>query len=362
MRFFASLFAFVLFIGLSMCFLGYRVADMYQSPSKLSEDTYVIVEKGEGVIQVSKKLANKNVIDYPLIIKFFAYYQDVHTKIKAGEYALNAHISPQSALEKMVAGDTVKHKLTVIEGKTVYDTLQKMTKNDILSGDITITPQEGTLLPETYIFERGTKRDDLIRQIQGEQAKFLQQHWTARTTDLPIASPEDALTLASIVEKETGLASERAIIASVFINRLRMGMRLQSDPTIIYNITQGKGTLNRTLYRSDILNNANGYNTYVINALPPTPICNPSKEAILAVLNPADTDYLYFVANGTGGHIFSKNLEGHNDNVQKWREIEKNQKQGTQNTPEIPEIVTPPKAPIDKNIPIINKQSLDIIK
>ncbi len=359
MRFFAGLFAFVLLIGLSICFVGYRVADMYQSPSKLLDDTYIIVEKGEGVTPIGKKLADKNVVDYPIIIKFFAYYQDVHTKIKAGEYALNAHISPQAALEKMVAGDTVKHKLTVIAGKTVYDTLQDMAQNDILSGDITVTPPEGTLLPETYIFERGTKRDDLIRQIQTDQSQFLQQHWTARSENLPLASPQDALTLASIVEKETGIASERSVIASVFINRLRMGMRLQSDPTIIYNITQGKGTLNRALYRSDILNNENGYNTYVINALPPTPICNPSKEAILAVLNPADTDYLYFVANGTGGHIFSKNLEGHNDNVQKWREIEKNQKQ---NTPEIPEINTPPKAPIDKNIPIIKKQSLDILE
>ena len=356
MRFFASLFSITLVIALTVACAGYIALELYQRPSMLSDDINIVVKKGESLGNISQKLMDNHIIDYPIIIKFFAYYENVHTKIKAGEYAFPAHIAPREALAKMVSGDTVKHKITVIEGKTVYDTLEEIIKNDILTGDITETPQEGALLPETYLFERDTKRDDLIRRMQQDQEKFLTTQWTNRISDLPLATPKDALILASIVEKETGIASERRIIASVFINRLRLGMRLQSDPTIIYGITNGKGILERPIYRSDILNNQSGYNTYVIGALPPTPICNPSKEAIIAVLNPADTDYLFFVANDTGGHSFSKDLKGHNDNVQKWRIIEANKHENTSYNSEIMGKVAP--LVIDKNIPIIKKQPL----
>ncbi len=358
MRFFASLLSIILVIVLVIASGAYMAIQTYQNPSKLSEDIYFIVKKGEGVSLIGKNLSEKHIIDYPIIFKFFAYYENVHTQIKAGEYAFSAYISPQEALAKMVSGDTVKHKMTVIEGKTVHDTLQEILKNDVLSGDITDNPPEGSLLPETYFFERDTNRNDLIKRMQFDQEKFLTTEWQNRKNDLPLGTPQDALILASIVEKETGIASERKIIASVFINRLRQGMRLQSDPTIIYGITQGKSTLERPIYRSDITNPQKGYNTYVINALPPTPICNPSKEAIIAVLNPADTDYLFFVANDTGGHSFSKDLREHNSNVQKWRIIEKNKHKTIQETkPDnyttIMGKVAP--APIDKNIPIIKK-------
>ena len=327
MRFFSSLFSLILFLGVIICFIGYMAVKIYKAPSELEQDTYIIVDKGDGLNEITRNLRDKKVIDYPVIVKFFAYYQGVHTKIKAGEYVLPAHISPQATLEKMVAGDTLKHKITFIEGKTVYDTVQEINASDVLTGTVTELPLEGSLLPETYIFERNTDRNDLISRIQEDQKKFLADAWEKRIANLPIASPQDALILASIVEKETGVARERKLIASVFINRLRTGMRLQSDPTIIYGITKGKSTLERPIYRTDILNEQGGYNTYVIDALPPTPICNPSKESILAVLNPAETDYLFFVADGTGGHAFSKTLEGHNDNVQKWRVLEKEQKQ-----------------------------------
>jgi UPF0755 protein len=306
--------------------MGYVALRYYEAPSDLEAETNFIVNKGEGLNQISQKLHKENIAEYPIIVKFFSYAYDLQAKIKAGEYQFPPHISPQQAIGMMVDGNTVRHKVTIIEGKTVFDAVSLIKSHEALSGEVTALPQEGTLMPETYIFERNMPRDALIKLMQDNQLAFIKEQWALREENLPIASPQEALTLASIVEKETGIASERDVVASVFINRLRKGMRLQSDPTIIYGITKGKGPLGRSIFRSDILSDQGGYNTYVIDALPPTPICNPSKEAIKAVLHPAKTNYIFFVADGTGGHAFSQTLKGHNNNVQKWRKIEKEMK------------------------------------
>jgi UPF0755 protein len=192
--------------------------------------------------------------------------------------------------------------------------------NKALAGQITAAPPEGALLPDTYVFKRGMTRRQLIDDMQAAQTKLLDEVWAARKSGLFIRSKEEAVILASIVEKETGIASERPLIASVFLNRLAKGMRLQSDPTIIYGIVGGKGRLDRPLTKADITK-PTPYNTYTFKGLPPGPIANPGRAALEAVLNPPETGYFYFVADGTGGHAFAKTLEEHNRNVAKWRDI-----------------------------------------
>lgn len=327
-RFFSTLFNLAIAVIIVIAAGYYWAMHIYQTPQPIAHnEVYFTVKKGEGLTTVSRNLEAQNLIEYPDVFKLFAYYHDLHTKIKAGEYLFQDQISPQEVLEKIVSGKTVKHHITLVEGHTVHHFLEKIRQNKILTGDITQIPTEGLMMPETYSFERQMDRDELIELITKNQITYLMAQWKNRVQGLPLKSPKEALILASIVEKETGIASERDIVASVFINRLNKGMRLQSDPTIIYGITKGEYVLKRPIYRSDIKDSQDGYNTYVIDHLPPTPICNPSKKAIQAVLNPAKTDYIYFVADGTGGHAFARTLAEHNDNVKRWRVIEKKSKQ-----------------------------------
>jgi UPF0755 protein len=225
----------------------------------------------------------------------------------------------------LISGKSILHKLTAAEGLTsrmVYDIVKA---DPVLTGDAGAVPDEGTLLPETYLFTRGTTRAEMIARMKKAQDKVLEQLWEARTVDLPVKTMSDAIVLASIVEKETAIPEERRHVAAVFANRLRLGMKLQSDPTIIYDITKGY-PLGRGIRQSE-LERASPHNTYVIAGLPPTPICNPGRDSIAAVLNPANSDDLYFVADGTGGHAFSANVDQQNQNVSEWRRIEKVQKQ-----------------------------------
>ena len=196
--------------------------------------------------------------------------------------------------------------------------MERLKANEVLVGEIKNPPAEGELLPDTYLFNRGGTRQSIIDQMNTAQKKFIEKLWPTRAEGLPLKTPEEALILASIVEKETGQADERAHVAAVFVNRLRRGMRLQSDPTIIYGITRGQGKLDRPIRRSDIRQKTD-YNTYQIDGLPPTPIANPGRASIEAVLNPVETEHLYFVADGTGGHVFARTLAEHNANVRKWR-------------------------------------------
>jgi len=219
------------------------------------------------------------------------------------------------------------HKITVAEGLTSAVVMDLLRRDQVLIGDLTAAPAEGSLLPETYLFQRGTTRDQLAADMQRDHTKILDELWEKRQAGLPFTTKAEAVTLASIVEKETGVASERPHVAAIFINRLRKGMRLQSDPTIIYGLTKGV-PLGRGIRQSE-LEKATPYNTYVITGLPPTPIANPGRASIEAVLNPMASEDLYFVANGTGGHAFAATVAEHEANVKRWREIERQHAQQT---------------------------------
>ena len=223
--------------------------------------------------------------------------------------------------EAVKADPDTRYQVTLAEGVTSWQIATALSGLDVLDGNVEDTPPEGSLAPDSYEFEPGADPNDLISRMTAAQAQILQDEWAARADNLPISTPEEALILASIVEKETGVADERFQVASVFVNRLNLGMRLQTDPTVIYGITRGEGVLGRGLRQSE-LRRETPWNTYVIDGLPPTPIANPGRAAINAALNPDTTEYIFFVADGTGGHAFATNLDDHNRNVAVWREIE----------------------------------------
>ena len=244
--------------------------------------------------------------------------------------------TPASVINMLARGETVPRRLTVAEGLTVAEVFRLLAETDGLTGELPEPPPEGSLLPETYFYALGDERAELVRRMQHGMRRLLDELWPARAEALPLTDRQQALILASIVDKETGVAGERGAVAAVFYNRLRHGMRLQSDPTVIYGLTQGNGPLDRELTRADWLHDS-PYNTYLIEGLPPGPIGNPGRAALEAVLNPDDVDYLYFVADGSGGHAFGRTLDEHNRNVARWRQI----KNGRQSGPETPSPVKP---------------------
>ena len=242
-------------------------------------------------------------------------------KVQAGEFAIAPGASMADIAAILVQGKSIQHKLTVAEGLT-SDMVHKLVAADpVLTGNAGPVPPEGALLPETYLFTRGTTRAALIARMEKAEKKFLSSHWASRAPGLPFTTPEQAVILASIVEKETALPEERRHIAAVFVNRLKAGIRLQSDPTIIYGITRGY-PLGRGIRESEIKADT-PYNTYAIDGLPPTPICNPGKDSLAAVLNPEVSKDLYFVANGQGGHVFAATIAQHRRNVAAWRATER---------------------------------------
>jgi UPF0755 protein len=245
--------------------------------------------------------------------------------LKAGEYEFPAGVSAENAVRMMGEGRTLKHKLTIPEGLTVRQIAALVEQADFLSGEVGDLPPEGSLLPETWVLSRDDSRAELMARMQRGMEQTLEELWVKRAADLPLKSPQEALILASVVERETGLAAERPKVAGVFMNRLRKGMRLQSDPTVIYGLSDGLGVLNRSLTRKD-LEVENGWNTYVVDRLPKTPISNPGRAGLEAVLHPTQTDALFFVADGAGGHRFAKSLEEHNRNVGNWRKVVKDRK------------------------------------
>ena len=246
-------------------------------------------------------------------------------ELKAGDYEIKKNASMADIMEMLTQGRGVLSKLTIPEGLTSLQIVEKLREEDELVGDITEIPPEGALLPDTYRFSKGMDRRELLDRMQGEMQRFLATAWERRQPSLPIATPEEAIIFASIVEKETGRADERGRVAAVFMNRLKKGMRLQSDPTVIYGLVGGQGTLGRSITRAD-LDQKTAHNTYQIGGLPPTPICNPGRSAIEASLNPPATTDLYFVADGTGGHTFSDTLKEHNAAVTNWRKVERERK------------------------------------
>lgn len=292
----------------------------FAEPGPLKEQATVEIPRGAGLREVSQLLARRGVIDSDWLFRLGARYSGHAQDLKFGEYAFEPAASMQEVLQKLATGDVVMHFVTVPEGKTSWEVVQILRDHPLLTGDVEV-PDEGSVFPDTYNIQRNQARREVIARMQTAMEEKLAAAWADRQEGLPIETPEEALVLASIVEKETGLAEERPQVAAVFINRLRKGMKLQSDPTVVYGVTGGKGPLGRGLRRSE-LDRHTPYNTYAIEGLPPGPIANPGLDAIEAVLNPAETEALYFVADGTGGHAFAETLSEHNANVRRWRKIE----------------------------------------
>jgi len=286
------------------------------------------VSAGEALSSVAFRLETDGLVRDARVIRLKARLDNTATAIKAGTYVIPARATPASILNQFVEGDVVQLKLTIPEGLTTTQILNRVEASDLLSGDMPETEYaEGALLPDTYVFDMGTSRTKFINRMVKAQTKLLEDLWADRQDGLPISTPQEAVILASVVEKETGKAEERDLVAGLFVGRLKRGMRLESDPTIIYGVSGGEPLLNkkgerRTLYRSEIRRKTD-WNTYQIDGLPKTPICNPGREAIAAVLNPPETDYVFFVADGTGGHKFAKTLAEHNRNVAAYRAFEK---------------------------------------
>ncbi len=294
----------------------------FEAPGPLPEDKVVNIPRGLGIRDIALLLQQQGVIDQPYVFMGGVTVLKARGGLKSGEYKFSKNASLSDVVDTIVEGRVVQHALTLPEGLTSEQIVARLLENDALTGPIKDIPREGTLLPETYKFNRGMTRAQMIERMQHDEKTLLKEVWDRRSPDLPLKTPEELVTLASIVEKETGRADERSRVASVFINRLKNKMRLQSDPTIIYGLTGGKGALGRPILKSEI-EQPTPYNTYVINGLPPGPIANPGKASLEATANPARTKDLYFVADGTGHHVFSENYDQHQKNVAKLRAIER---------------------------------------
>ncbi|MGE5261448.1 MAG: endolytic transglycosylase MltG [Actinomycetota bacterium] len=320
-----GLVSFVFLLACVSLGLYFFIRVQFDRPGPLTTSVVFAVPRGEGVSAMAERLEREGVIDdRPIFMTSIFYFKYLRGKgnVKAGEYEFPKNATMRDVLDILVQGKSIEHKVTLAEGLTTQQIVDKIRANPDLHGDITEIPPEGSLLPDTYKFGRDDTRQEIIDRMRAAQAKFLAKIWEERDPDIEVQTPEEALVLASIVEKETGRADERPLIASVFQNRLRKNMRLQSDPTIIYGLVGGKGVLDHPI-QQDELDRDTPYNTYKINGLPPTPIACPGRAAIEAVLKPAKTKDLYFVADGTGGHVFAASLEEHNKNVVKWRKIER---------------------------------------
>lgn len=295
----------------------------FEGAGPLTAETTFLVPKGGGLQSIANGLERKGIISNARIFEFGVRAERKGGELKAGEYAFAPGASMRDVMETIRSGDAILHAITIPEGWTVAQVYDRLAADPVLVGDLPPLAPEGTLLPDTYNFTRGDTRAAIVKRMSDAQTKLVKEIWDSREEDLPINDIGQFVTLASIVEKETGIASERPHVASVFENRLRAGMRLQSDPTIIYGIWGGAGKPANEPIRQSHIASDTPYNTYVIRGLPPGPIANPGRAALEAVAKPLETEDLYFVADGTGGHAFARTLNEHNANVRKYREIEK---------------------------------------
>ncbi|HEU4838905.1 MAG TPA: endolytic transglycosylase MltG [Micavibrio sp.] len=295
-------------------------------PGPLPENKIVLIERGKGVAAIAEILESEGVIDSSLIFKILSRVEPDQRPLKAGEYEFTANVTMAEAMKMMREGKVYDRKVTFPEGVTSWQIVETLKELPDMKGEIADIPPEGSLLPQTYHYIRNDDRNVLLGKMKEGMTKTMAELWPARAPDLPVTTEAEAMALASIVEKETGVASERKRVAGVFVNRLKKGMPLQSDPTVIYGITkgevksEGQGPIGRRLLTKD-LETHSPYNTYLNPGLPPTPIANPGRESIEAVLHPEAHDYIYFVADGTGGHVFARTLAEHNSNVARWRKI-----------------------------------------
>ena len=288
----------------------------------LDADTIVYIAPGTSTTAMSEQLTEVGAVDAPWIFQAAALLGRANGHLQAGEYLIEDGASAASIVALLQSGKTHARSLTIPEGLMAVEIIALVNAAEAMEGEVTDIPREGSLLPETYHYRRGDSRSALVARMQTSMTDTLKKLWDARSTTTPVTTMDEAVILASVVEKETGVAAERAKVAGVFANRLRIGMPLQSDPTVIYAVTQGKYKLERQLSRTDLAA-PSPYNTYTTKGLPPTPIANPGSLSIAATLAPESHDYLYFVADGTGGHAFAKTLAEHNANVAKWRAIER---------------------------------------
>ena len=305
-------------VGFSLAQQKLRVA------GPLGSDKLLYFPARTDVPDILAKLEHDGVIDAPILMNLALWLEGNRGNVKAGEYLFKKEASLRDVMDMLVTGRVYLHAVTIPEGLTSEQILQRLRENDVLAGD----------LRETYRVPRGMSRGDFVRKMQDDQRKLVDQIWAKRDPTIPLRTPHELVTLASIVEKETGRADERPRVASVFINRLEKRMKLQSDPTIVYGLVGGKGSLGRGITRAEI-SFASPYNTYVIEGLPPGPIANPGRAALEAVANPMKSRDLFFVADGTGGHAFAETLDEHNRNVARWREIEKERASGVDRAPAV---------------------------
>jgi len=301
----------------------YYGKQMLEAAGPLQEEKIVNIPQRAGKRDIADVLTREGVIDVnPWFFIGGVYTLKASSDLKPGEYAFQKNASLREVIATIVEGKVVQHAVTVPEGLTSEQIVARLSDNDIFTGSVTEMPREGTLLPETYKFPRGTSREQVVQRMQQAQKRILAEIWEHRSPDLPFKTPEQLVTMASIVEKETGKPDERSRVAAVFLNRLKQKIKLQSDPTIIYGLVGGKGTLGRPIKRSEITQ-PSPYNTYVIDGLPPGPISNPGRASLEATANPARTRDLYFVADGTGGHAFTETYDQHQKNVARLRAMEK---------------------------------------
>ena len=320
----SSLLLIVLLVVAAVAAAGWGV-DRFSAPGPPRAQTTLVLPPGIGVDEIARRLHAAGVIERPLLFRIGVRVSGRGRHLRAGEYAFAAAISPRAVMELLVAGRTVVRRITVPEGLTSAEIVALLRAAEGLVGGIAAIPAEGALLPETYHYSFGDGRAALLARMRAAMREVLAESWHRRADGLPYATSQEALVLASIVEKETGAAAERAHVAGVFVNRLRRGMRLQSDPTVAYAVSGGRGPLKRALTRADLAIDS-PYNTYRIAGLPPAPIANPGRAAIEAVMAPLATEDFYFVADGSGGHAFAATLREHLRNVAKLRRLQRSRR------------------------------------
>ena len=323
-----ALISLCLLFAVAAAYALYVGKQRFEAPGPSPQNRIVNIPRGSGIRDISDLLTTDGVINQPWVFIGGVLLLKPHEELKAGEYEFKAHASLSDVVATLTEGKVVMHQVTIPEGLTSEQIVGRLMDNDVLTGNIDEIPSEGSMLPNTYSFPRGTTREALIRRMQEAQARLVKEIWARRAPDLPLQAPEQLVILASMIEKETGKTDERSRIAAVFVNRLKQKMRLQSDPTIIYGLVGGKGSLGGPITKSEI-NEPTPYNTYLIDGLPPGPITNPGRAALEAAANPARTRDLYFVADGSGGHVFSETYEQQQKNVLKLRQLEASQKEAS---------------------------------
>jgi UPF0755 protein len=303
---------------------------LFVKDGPLPEAKQLVVPKGANLEKIADTLADAGILESRFVFVTWVRILGTQARLRSGEYRFPSRISAQEAMNLLIGGRQIQRRFTIPEGLTTHQVLERVAKVEGLEGELTETAAEGELLPDTYFFTLGETRNAIVQRMKRAMADLVAEAWAQRAPDAVLKDTKELVILASIVEKETGEGAERAMVAGVFVNRLRKNMRLETDPTVIHGLTNGKGALGRRLLKTD-LENPHPYNTYRIQGLPPGPIANPGKAAIMATVKPAKHGYIYFVADGSGGHAFAETKEQHDKNVAKWRQIRRERERDEKN-------------------------------